>query len=277
MEQGHLVGQPQVEELVDGVEDVGTPVAEGSHAEVIPATPFALMVEAVVVVPLLRAEPCVPIHALRQRLCFGELMDVGVEFVPTARVVHVGGDGGDILDDACLLPGLELEIVGFGVALVSDLCGKVRMTAGILHQQLRLHEGACHGLLYVDVLAFVEGHHTNGEVDMVRNSCQDGIELRTGLLEHLTEVVEAFGLRVFFQYFLHMLAFKVDVAKCNDLDEARLFELLNVEGTLVADADIGNLHFVGLHASPFLRGHRTGKCTRHIANGQTCRGQAHLF
>ena len=41
--------------------------------------------------------------------------------MPAAPVVVMGYDGIDILDDAGLDPGLELEIVGAGVALVAHL------------------------------------------------------------------------------------------------------------------------------------------------------------
>ncbi len=94
------------------VEDVGTPVAEGSAAEIIPATPVAV-VELLTIVVLHRLHlPDIPLHRLRHRIGIGEFLDIGVIRMPAAPVIHKSVDPGNILYDTCLCPGLELIICG---------------------------------------------------------------------------------------------------------------------------------------------------------------------
>ena len=133
--------------------------------------------------PLGSSEPCVPIHAARQRFGFGQMLDGGVELMPAAAVVHVSGHSGDIFDDACFLPSLELEVVGLGVPLIAHLCGQFGMTASHLHEQFGLKECAHHGLLQIDVLAMRQCRHGNGEMDVVGNCRYDGIEVVRCLFE----------------------------------------------------------------------------------------------
>ena len=148
-----LVGQAQLKELMDGVEQVSTPVAQRAHTEVVPATPVAQVIIDVVIVVSALHQPGHPVERIGQGLLIGIFIDVGIPLVPAARVIHMGGDGGHVLDDARVHPGLELEIVRLRVALVAHLCYRFRMTAGRLHHQFRLVEGAGHRLLDIDMLA----------------------------------------------------------------------------------------------------------------------------
>ena len=218
VEKRYLVRQAKIEELMNGVEDVRTPVAECSHTEVIPRPPLALMILRGVVVPLSGSKPGVPVHALRQRLSLWQMLHGRVEAMPTATVVHVSRHGGDILDDACFLPSLELEVVCLGVSLVAHLRGQFRMATSHLHEQFCLEERAHHGLLQIDVLAMRQCHHGNGEVDVVRNGCYDSIEIVGCLLEEFAEVAEAFHLRETAEDFLALLAVEVYVAEGCNLD-----------------------------------------------------------
>ena len=279
VEQRHLVGQPQIQELMHGVEDVCSPVAEGSHSEVIPRAPFALMVLSGVVMPLGSTEPGVPIHALRQGLCFGQVFDIRVETMPATAIVHVSSDGGDILDDACLLPRLELEVVAFGVALVTYLGGQFGMTACHLHEEFSFEEGTRHGLLQIDVLAVGERHHGNGEVDVVGHGSHHGFEVAGSFLEQLAEVAEALDVGVFLQHFLALLSVEVYVAEGGDFDHPRTEEVVEVLFAAIADADEGNLYLFFLCICGLTGSHEVGSgCggqRGHTAEGDTSNAGAH--
>ena len=259
---------------MDGVEDMSPPVAQSAHAEVVPAAPFALVIFFRVVVPLRCAEPYVPVHALRHRVGRGETGDVGIELVPSAAVVHVGRDGGDVADDAGLLPCLELEVVGLRMALVAHLGDHLRVAAGALHHQLGLVERAAHGLLEVDVLAIVEGHHGDGEVDVVGHGGHDGVEVRAVLLEQFAEVGEALGLWEEAAHLLRVASVHVDIAEGHHVDHAGAHEVVDVLFAAVADADEGHFHLVAFGGGFLLSG------IDDVADRaqRQCSGcQAHLF
>ena len=241
-----LVWQAEMQELMDGVEYVSAPVAEGSHAEVVPAAPVALMEEAAIVVVSDAAVPSVPVHSFGDGVALGHLLHVPVVLVPTPGLVHVGGDRCDILDNASLLPCLELEIVGFGVALVAHLRGEFGVTVGHLDEELALLEGADEGLLAIDVLAGLHSGHADEEMGVVGHTDGHGVELVGVLVEELTEVGEPLSVGVHSQHLLALFALKVNVAQRHDVHHAGLGELLDVLLTAVADADVGNLHFVAL-------------------------------
>ena len=186
--------QSQIEELVGGIENVCTPVAQGTHTIVIPATPLAQVIVVVVVVILGYTGPNVPIQCFRLRLAHRHVFDPRVPAMPTTGVVHVGSNGGHILDDAGLFPSLELEIVGFGMALVTHLGNDIIFLGGP-HHDLNLLEGTCHRFLHIDMLAIADGFDGDGEVRMVGHTYRDGIDLVSHLLEHLAEILEAGSFR----------------------------------------------------------------------------------
>ena len=190
-------GSIQLQELVAGVDDVRGPVADGAHAEVEPAAPVAGMVLAVVVVPLGGGEPGIPVHARREGLLLREFLDIHVIGMPAAPVVVVRDDLVDVLDDAGVLPGLELEVVRLGVALVAHLRGELGVLPRGRHQQFALVEGARHGLFHIDVLAAVEGEHRDREMREVRDGDAHGVEVVRVLVEELAEILEQLRLGVF--------------------------------------------------------------------------------
>ena len=280
VEQCDFVRQTEIEELVHRVEDMSAPVAKGSHTEVVPRAPFTLMVFAGIVVPLGSAEPSIPIHTCGQRLSLGQVLDIRVEAMPTAAVVHVCRDGSDVLDDASLLPCLELEVVALGVSLVANLCGQLGMAACHLHQQLSLEEGARHGLLQIDVLAVGERHHGDGEVDMVGHGGYDSLEVICAFLEELAEVAIALDVGVLCEYLLALFAIEVHIAEGCDFDHARAQEVVEVLFATVADANEGNFHLVAFGVGRLAGGHEMGSSggdTWHATEGDACNTCTHCL
>ena len=107
-----LVGKTQLQELVSGIQEVSTPVAQRSHTEVVPAAPVALMIQVAEVVVADAAMPCIVVHTSGDGIAFWHLGHIPVVFVPTAVIVHVSHHLCHILDDTCFHPSLELEVVG---------------------------------------------------------------------------------------------------------------------------------------------------------------------
>ena len=81
------------------------------------------MVVMVVIMILSYADPCVPIHRLGNRFSHRHMPNIRVPSVPATRIIHMGGNGGNILDNTGLFPCLELEIVRLGMSLVTHLGG----------------------------------------------------------------------------------------------------------------------------------------------------------
>ena len=241
----HFVGQSQFQEFVCGVQDVCAPVAQSTHTKVVPATPLSLVVVLVVVVIRIHAQPCIPIHVLRQLLSGGEFNDVCIPSVPTTCIVHVGSDGRYILNDTGFCPSFELEVVCFRVSLITHLCHLVRTFLGSIHQQFGFVESACQWLFHKHMLAFGQCQHTDGEVRVVWRSNSYCFEFVTCFVEHLAEVAEAFCFREFGQYLLALSAVQIDIAQRNNIYLLCSFKVANDLCTTVADTDEGNLHLVG--------------------------------
>ena len=237
-----LIRQAQLQELVARVDQVCRPVADGAHAEVEPAAPVAGMVLPVVVMPLGRGEPGVPVHARREGLLLREFLDIHVIGVPAAPVVVVRDDLVNVLDDAGVFPGLELEVVRLRMTLVAHLGGEFRVLPRGSHQQLALMEGARHGLFHIHVLAAVEGQHRDGEMREVRDGDANRVEMVRVLVEELAEILEELRLRIFGDGLAAFSALRVHVAQGDELTEAGAFELVDDLGAAVGDADGGEAH-----------------------------------
>ena len=157
--------------------------------------------------------------------------------MPAAGIVHVRGDRGDILYDTGVHPGLELEVVPLGMALVSDLGGEIGMPSGGSHHQLSLMEGAAHRFLKIDMLPLIEGEHSDREVGMVRNSGGDSIEFVPTLVKHLAIITEPLGLRIHSEYLLALGPVYVHIAKGDDINHSGVGEIIDYLLTAVAYTD----------------------------------------
>src|SRR5690554_4888197 len=94
-----------------GVDNMRTPVTQGSHTKIVPAAPLAVVKIFVIVVVTLRQQPYIPIQRLWNRFCRGEFSDGGIPPVPASRVVHMRGNSRHIFYNACLFPSFKLEVI----------------------------------------------------------------------------------------------------------------------------------------------------------------------
>ena len=178
--------------------------------------------------------------------------------MPAAPVVVVRHNLVNILDDAGVLPGLELEVIGVGVALVAHLGGQLGMLPGGGHQQFALVECPGHRLLHIHVLAIVHGEHRHGEMGKVRDGDAHGVKVVGIFLEELAEVLEDLRLGMGGDGFAAFLALRVHVAQGGELAQAGAVEFVDDLLAAVRDADGGEAHLGallgGLRGGGILRG-----------------------
>ena len=251
----HLVGQAELEEFVAGVEDVGAPVAEGSHTEVVPATPVAFVEPVAVFVEHRLALPNVPVHSFGDGFGIGELLDIGVEHVPAAVVVHVGDNLCDVLDEAGLHPVLELVVLLARMALVTHLGNNLGVLARSRHNELVLVERAAERLLAVNVDAFLDRPHGDGEMRKVRRGYEHRLDLRMHLVEHLAEVLVALCLGEHSHHLEGVGCAHVDVAQGHHVGKTGGRHHLGVLQSAESDADEGDVNLaVSTHDAFCTRG-----------------------
>ena len=190
--------------------------------------------------------PSIPIHSCRDSFFLRKAIDVSIVIVPATRAVHVSRHSRHILDDSSILPSLKLEIIGFGVALVAHLGSKLRMFASCLHYEFCLMERAAERFLDVDVLPLIQSQHHEREVRVVWNCPDYSLEIFAAFVEHLTEVLELFYVRVSCEDLLALRAVQIDIAKSHDIYHAGFFELLDDLFAPVSDSDKRNFNFLPL-------------------------------
>ena len=149
----------------------------------------------------------------------------------------MGIHGRDILDDAGIEPRLELEVVGFRVALVSALRHKLRVALGGVDHELALVECTAHGFLDIDVFALIQSEHHAGEVREVGCLDKDGLKLVAHLVEHLAEIGVDLGVGMCCGRFAAAFRIGIDVAHGHDVGQTRLVHLTEHLGAAVGHAD----------------------------------------
>ena len=174
---------------------------------------------------------------------------MGIQHVPAAAVVHVGVNPVDILDDAGLAPGLELEIILSGMALVTHLGHHLGMAFGRLHQKPVLMEGAGQGFLAIDMDSFLDGAHGYREVGEVRRGYEHGLDILSHFVKHLAEILVALGLGEHSHYLCRVLCAHIHITKGDHVGKAGLGDLLGILVTPMADANKCDIDlFAGLPA-----------------------------
>ena len=239
-----LVRQSQVKELVGGVDEVCTPIAKGAHTKVVPAAPLAVDIVVVIIVQLCYAMPGIPVEGSGYVFFSGEVFDIGIPVMPAAGAVHVGGNGGNIFDDARFFPGFELEVVGFRVTLVTHLCYQFRVFLSGFHHQLHFVKSAGHGFFYKHVFAQSHRHHGNREVRMIGYTHGNRFYLAAHFIEHGTEILETRYIGKLFQYGLCMGGAHIHIAKSNELGQAGFGKRHHIGTTLVTNAHTGQFYFL---------------------------------
>lgn len=230
--------QSKIEELVHGVEDVRTPVTKGSVSVIEPTPPVSRVEFLIEIMRWCGPKPGIPIHSFRNFAAGG--ITSNLPTVPPPFAVHVSGHFGDILDDACLSPSFELEIVGPGMPLVSHLADDFVFLLGG-HHQLTFLEGVGEWFFHIDVDAEGHGQHGDGEMRMIWHGNRAGINLLGHLVEHFAEVGELRNVRKHRFDFLRVFCAELHIAQRDDIDQARVVDCLGIVGPLGTAADEGNI------------------------------------
>ena len=209
-------GQAQFEKLVCRIQNVSAPVSQSSHTEVIPTTPLSVYIILVVFVERLCHQPGIPIEGFRHRHRIGHMGNIGIPPVPTTGAVHVGGNGRYIFDDSGLCPCLELEIVGFGMSLVSHL----RYYAVFLfggYQALYFIESTGQRFFGINVFTQRHGQYGDGEMGKVRHANGYRVDLIGHFVEHLAEILILLGFGEQLHVFLRLRCSHIYVAQGHDI------------------------------------------------------------
>ena len=233
------------------VDEVSAPITQRAETEVKPSAPVAGMILVVIVVEVRRAVPDIPVHAVRHGLCLRIMVGVRVVRIPAAPVVKVGIDAIDILNDACLFPSLELEIVSLRMSLIAYLRHHLRMTSGNIHQQLDFLERTGQRLLHIDMLTHGDSQHADGEVSEVGNGNAYCLELVGTLIKHLTEIREHLGIRMLGNRLLRLLAVRVHITQGDNLAQPCFFQITNNLTTAVGNAYASQFYLCGLNGRRF--------------------------
>ena len=170
------------------------------------------MIIMIIIMMLHYAQPGIPIQCFRNRFTHRHMLDVRIPSVPTARRVHMSCDGSYILDQSGLFPGFELEVICFGVSLVTHLCNDTVFLFAFHHQ---LHFMESTGHRFFNIYMFAMSHSFDGyrEMGMVWNPHRNSIYLICHLIEHLAEILEALSFREHRYKFLRMLSSHIHIAK----------------------------------------------------------------
>ena len=161
---------------------------------------------------LANTQPSIPVHRFRNRLAHWHVFDIRVPAVPAARTVHVCCNGCHIFDDTRFFPGFKLEVIGFGVALVTHL-GDYSVFLGSTHHHFDLVEGTCHRFFYINVFSVCHGFNSDREVRMVGDTHCNRIDLVCHLVKHLPEVLETRYFREHRDQFLRMLGSHIHITE----------------------------------------------------------------
>jgi len=189
-----LSGETELQIMVDKVDDVAAPVAEHSTAIEVEAAPIEGVEETVEVLHFLRPAPEVPgLKGFGNGLCFGVTFDAFFGIHEPESSAFPGFDFDDVINHSGGEHALELFRTAGGVTLVTHLGDDAEffLTAD---EDFGFFEGVGQGLFDIDVLAKGHGLNGGGEVGVVGSGDGDGVDVIAHLVEHLAEVVEAFGI-----------------------------------------------------------------------------------
>ena len=194
------------------------------------------MVVMVVIMILSYADPCVPIHRLGNRFSHRHMPNIRVPSVPATRIIHMGGNGGNILDNTGLFPCLELEIVRLGMSLVTHL-GDNAVFLGPTHHDLYLLECAGHRFLYIYMFAVRHRLDRDREVGMIRHAYAYGIDLVRHPVEHRAEVLKTGRFREHVDNLLRVRGSHVHVAESYYVTQTCVIQFLGDLAPSLSDAD----------------------------------------
>src|SRR5690606_26490293 len=122
--------------------------------------------------------------------CRWEIFHIWIPSVPTACIIHMCINPGDILDDSSIFPRFELEVVCFGMPLVTHLGDHLTMLSCFLHHQFYLPECLRHRLLDIYVLAQLQSRHGYREMGKIRRTDRNRVNLIAHFVEHFPKILK---------------------------------------------------------------------------------------
>ena len=238
-----LCRQSHIQEFVCRIQNMCTPVTQRTHTEVIPTTPLSHVIIMVIVMMLHYPQPGIPIHCFRNRFSHRHMLDIRIPSVPTTRRVHMSGDSCYILYQTSFFPCLELEIIGFGMSLVTHLCDHA-IFLFTAHHQFYFLESTRHR--FFNIYMFAVGHclDCDREMGMVGNPHRHSIDLIRHLIEHLTEILITGNFREHGDQFLRMLRPHIHIAKGYNITQSGLIQFLGNFTTPVTNANKCDINFL---------------------------------
>ena len=151
-------------------------------------------------------------------------------------------DSGNVFDQAGFFPCLELEVVAFGVSLVTHLRNDTEFLFGT-HHHFYFLEGAGHRFFYIYVFSMSHCLDSDREMRVVRYTDCYGIDLVGHLVEHLTEILETRYFREHRNKFLSMRRTHIYITKSNDFTQTCFIQFACDLTSTVTDTDKSDSHF----------------------------------
>ena len=234
--------ETQFQELVESIHDVGSPIAESTHAKIIPTPPLTLNKVAMIAVRLGCHEPGVPIKGFRDGLSFRKICHAGVPTMPATPTVHVGCDFFYAADQPIFRPSLELIVIILTVSLIPHLSGHA-IPRGSPHQQFGFPKGASQRLFDIDMLAQGHGQHGYRKVREVRCPDSHRVDLIGHAIKHLSKILKS-RLRIKgLEVVQGVRPTHVHIAESHNISESCLMHGSEITTTLIADAAARQPHF----------------------------------
>ena len=234
--------QTEIQEFVCGIDDVSPPVAQCAHTEIVPATPLSQMVVMIIFVERTNTQPSVPIQCFGNWFTHRHVRDVRVPVMPTARRVHVSCYSSDVFDQTGFFPCLELEVVGFGMSLVTHLGNDTEFLFGT-HHHFDFLEGAGHRFFHIYMFSMSHCLDRDREMRVIRYTDCNSIDLVGHLVEHLAEILETRNFREHGNKFLSMRCTHIYITKCNHFAQTGFIQFLCDLASTVTDTDKSDSHF----------------------------------
>ncbi|CCY50227.1 unknown [Bacteroides sp. CAG:189] len=182
------------------IENMCSPITKCPHPKIIPATPLSIDVIMIIIMPRLSTQPTIPIQCLWNRFTGRHTRHFRIETMPTTRIIHMRRNRCYILNYTSFFPSLKLEIICFGVSLITHLCYNTIFRSST-HHQLYFIKRMSHRFFYINMFTQRHSKHSGGKMTMIRSTDTNRINLPLHLIEHHTEISELDRIRKFIYYF----------------------------------------------------------------------------
>ncbi|MPM02720.1 hypothetical protein SDC9_48975 [bioreactor metagenome] len=224
------------------VDNMGAPVAQRAHSEIVPAAPLSVDIVVIVIVPEFSSQPCIPVERSRNGFRERHIFHIRIERMPTARIIHVGGNRRYIFDDAGLFPCLKLKIIRFRMSLIAHLSYHAILFSSPYHQ-FHFVESMCHRLFNKDMFTQRHREHGGREMTVVRRSDANRIDFISHFVEHHPEILIARSIGEQIDDIQRMLGSHIGITQGNNITVSGFVQTLNDVGAPVTNANTGQVYF----------------------------------